>query len=132
MEERTLFDWVVEYYARHKSSHGNISQDEFNDILKAFKQQVLKDAITRIEKSELDKVKAKVDEEAKAYKRKTFQNLKRSLIIEAILVAFLVGIIVNQVTNLIPELWYCCLGVIIISLVTCMLLVILATTEPKE
>lgn len=132
MEDKTLFDGVIEYYARHKCNPGNISQDELNNILGAFKQQVLKDAIPQIEKAELTKAKARVDEKVKAYKRKTFQTLKRSLIIEAILVAFLVGIIVNQVTTLIPELWYYCLGVILISLISCVLLVVLGTAEPKE
>lgn len=132
MDEKTLFDRVVEYYARHKSNPGSISQDELNDILGAFKRQVLEDAIPQIEKSELEKAKARVNEEASAYKRKVFQNLRRSLIIEAIFVAFLVGIVVNQVTWLIPEAWNWCLGVIAISLIVCTLLVVLSTTEPEE
>ena len=93
---------------------------------------MLQDAIPQIEKEELAKAKARVDEEVKAYKRQALQTLKRSLIVEAILVAFFVGIIVNQVTNIIPELWYCCLGAIIVSLIVCVLLVMLGTTEPKE
>ncbi len=132
MDEKTLFDRVVEYYARHKCTPGNISQDEFNNILGAFKHQVLKDAIPQIEKDELHEAQMRVNEEVRAYKRKAFQTLKRSLIVEAILVAFFVGIIVNQVTNVIPEVWYCCLGAIVISLIICLLLVILGTAEPKE
>lgn len=132
MAEKTLFDTVVEYYARHRYTAGNIPQDELNSIIESFKHQVSKDAIPRIEKDELEKAKARVDEEVKAYKRQALQTLKRSLIIEAILVAFFVGIIVNQVTNIIPELWYCCLGAIIVSLIVCVLLVMLGTTEPKE
>lgn len=132
MEGKKLFDIVVEYYARHRPNAGNVPQEELNSIIEAFKYQVSKDALPRIEKEELEKAKARVDEEVRAYKRRTFQTLKRSIIIEAILVAFFVGIIVNQVTNVIPELWYCCLGAIVVSLIVCVLLVILGTSEPKE
>jgi len=132
MKEKTLFDNVVEYYARHKCNPGTISQDEYDSILEAFRKKVLEDAIPQFEKEEWEKAKARVEAEVKAYKRKALQNLKRSLIIDAILVAFLVGIIVNQVTTLIPEAWYCCLGVILVSFGACVLLVILGTAEPEE
>ncbi len=132
MKEETLFDGVVDCYVRHKCKSDEIPQDEFHNIVEAFKLQLLKDAASQIEKDELEKGKARADEEVKAYKRKTFQALKRSLIVEAILVAFCVGIIVNQVTTVIPEVWNYCIGVIIISLLVCVLLVILGTAEPKE
>lgn len=130
MAEKTLFDRVVEYYARHKCNPGNISQDEFNNILGAFKHQVLEDAIPKIEKDELEKAKVRVDEEVKSYKRKALQALKLSLIIETIFLAFLVGIVVNQVTNLIPPegLWIA----IFLSLIVSAFIVYIATLEPKE
>ncbi len=130
MEDKTLFDRVVEYYARHKCNPGNISQEEFSNILGAFKHQVLQDAIPQIEKEELDKAKARVDEEVKSHKRKALQALKLSLIIETIFLAFLVGIVVNQVTNLIPPegLWIA----IFVSLIVSAFIVYIATLEPKE
>ncbi len=132
MGEKTLFDIVIDYYARHRSNSGNVPLGELSEIKESFKHRAAQGAIPWIEKEELEKAKARVDEEVKSYKRKAFQTLKRSIIIEAILVAFFVGIIVNQVTNVIPELWYCCLGAIVISLIVCVLLIMLVTSEPKE
>lgn len=132
MKEKALFDQVVEYYARHRYTGGSVSQEEFHAIVEAFKRQVAEDAIPYIEKAEFEEAKARVNAEVKAYKRKALRALKRSLIVEAIFVAFFVGVIVNQVTNIIPKLWYCCLGAILVSLIVCVLLVILGTMEPKE
>lgn len=130
MEEKPLFDIVIDYYARHRSNPSNIPLDELNSIKKSFKYQVAKDAIPWIEKEELEKAKARVEEEVKSYKRKALQALKLSLIIETIFLAFLVGIVVNQVTNLIPPegLWIA----IIVSLIVSAFIVYLATLEPKE
>lgn len=130
MAGETLLDKVVKYYAHHKCNPQKISQDELMSILEAFKQQLLKDAIPQIEKDELEKAKARVDEEVKSYKRKAFQTLKLSLVIETIFLAFLVGIVVNQVTNLIPsEYWW---ETIILSLIISAFTVRIATLEPKE
>jgi len=130
MEEKTLFDIVIDYYARHRSNSSNIPLDELNSIKKTFKHQVAKDAIPWIEKEELEKARARVDEEVKSYKRKALQALKLSLVIETIFLAFLVGIVVNQVTNLIPPegLWIA----IIVSLLVSAFIVYIATLEPKE
>jgi len=58
------------------------------------------------------------------------QKVRISLIVETIFIAFLVGIVVNQVTNLIPKQhWRLA---IIISMGLCVFMVILATVEPKE
>ena len=86
--------------------------------------------LQQFEKEELAKAKARVDEEVKSHKRRALQALKLSLIIETIFLAFLVGIVVNQVTNLIPPegLWIAIFGSLIISA----FIVFIATLEPKE
>lgn len=123
-------DTVVAYYVRHKFQCDVTNQNEFAEIVEVIKTNILEEALPRISEKKLSEEKQKVAEEAKQYKRQLLQKVRISLIVETIFIAFLVGIVVNQVTNLIPKQhWWL---VIIISLGLCVFMVILATVEPKE
>lgn len=64
-------------------------------------------------------------EQAEAEKQKILRKFKVTLIIETIFIAFLIGIIVNQVTNLIPNKWIISTSIIIVALLVCVLMVLL-------
>jgi Flp pilus assembly protein TadB len=66
-------------------------------------------------------------EEAKRYKKSLFKKVRTSIIIETILVAFLVGLIVNQVTSLLTGYAVSATIIIVVSLLLCILLIWLET-----
>ena len=123
-------DKVVGYYVRHACHSGVTNQDELAEITEAIKMNILEEALPQISEKKLNEALQKAEEEAKQHKRELLQNIKITLIVETIFIAFLVGIIVNQATNLIPKEH--CLAAIIISLILCAFMVMLAAAEPKE
>lgn len=123
-------DKVVGYYVRHACHSGVTDQDELDEIAQAIKMMILEEALPQIAESKLNEALQKVEEEAKQHKKKLLQDIKITLIIETIFIAFLVGIMVNQVTNLIPKEH--CIAAIIISLLLCGFMVSLAAAAPKE
>ena len=127
---QSQLDKVVGYYVRHICHSGVTDQEELAAITEAVKINILEETLPQISAQRLTEANRRVEEEARQYKRRLLQNVKISLIVETILIAFLVGIAVNQVTSLIPSQY--CLWAIIISLVLCVLMVMLATAEPKE
>ena len=129
MSQRQI-DKVVGYYVKHICHSNIIDQDELDEITEAIKMNILEEALPQISEKKLNEVTQKVEEEAKEYKKKLLQNIKISIIVETIFIAFLFGIVVNQVTYLIPNKYWSL--AIVISLVLCVLMVILATAEPKE
>lgn len=123
-------DTVVAYYVRHKFRCDVTDQDEFAKIVETIKMNILEEALPQISEKKLSEARQKVEEEARQYKKQLLQKVRISLIVETIFIAFLVGIVVNQVTNLIPKQhWWLA---IVISLGLCVFMVILATVEPKE
>lgn len=130
---QSQLDKVVGYYVRHACHSGVTDQEELAQITEAIKMNILKETLPQISESMLSEAKQKVEEEAKQYRKKLFQRVKVSLIIETIFIAFLVGIIVNQVTNLIPDKpWLVAPFVIIGSLAVCILMIFLAAAGSKE
>ena len=123
-------DTVIAYYVRHKLRCDVPNEDEFGEIVEAIKTNILEEALPQISEKKLSEAREKVEEEARQYKKQLLQKVRISLIVETIFIAFLVGIVVNQVTNLIPKQhWRLA---IIISMGLCVFMVILATVEPKE
>ena len=123
-------DTVIAYYVRHKLRCDVPNEDEFGEIVEAIKTNILEEALPQISVKKLSEAREKVEEEARQYKKQLLQKVRISLIVETIFIAFLVGIVVNQVTNLIPKQhWRLA---IIISMGLCVFMVILATVEPKE
>lgn len=127
---QTRLDKVVGYYVRHACHSGVTDQDELAEITEAIKMNILEEALPQISEGKLNEALQKVEEEAKQHKKELLQNIRITLIVETIFIAFLVGIIVNQVTNLIPKEH--CIAAIIISLLLCGFMVLLATASPKE
>lgn len=127
---QTRLDKVVGYYVRHACHSGVTDQDELAEITEAIKMNILEEALPQISENKLNEAIQKAEEEAKQHKKELLQNIKITLIAETIFVAFFVGIIVNQVTNLIPKEH--CIAAIIISLLLCGFMVLLATAAPKE
>ena len=129
-KRKSQLEIIVEFYIRHGRNHGVVNQDELDSIVEAVKDKVLKDALLEIEHQKLEDAEKKARMEYKAYKRKLIHNLKISLIAETLFLALLVGVIVNQITYLVPESYWW--QTILISSVLCLFIVILATAEPKE
>ena len=121
-QPETMFDKIVNYYvASRLGKENNLSVSERNSIEKAVRSAVLKDTYQILGKNLLSRAK----EEANTEKRRLVKRFKITLIIETIFIAFLVGIIVNQVTNLIPDHWLISAITIIGSLLLCVLMLIL-------
>lgn len=127
---QSRIDKIVGYYVRHACHSGVIDQDELAEITEAIKMNILEESLPQISEKKLNEATQKIEEEAKEYKRKLLQKIKVTIIIETMFIAFLVGIVVNQVTYLIPNKYWPL--AILISLVLCVFMVILATAEPKE
>lgn len=123
-------DKVVGYYVRHACHSGVTDQDELAEITEAIKTIILEEALPQISENKLNEAFRKAEEEAKQHKKQLLQNIKITLIVETIFIAFLVGIMVNQVTSLIPKEH--CMAAIVISLILCGFMVLLATAAPKE
>lgn len=127
MSKAFMFDEIVGSYVKNYcQTQGAFSEDQVEVLTNTLKNEILEEATLLINEDN----KKKIKREAKNYKRKQLQKLKLSLIIETIFLAFCIGIIVNQVTNLISadHIWH----VIIIFSIISVLIVIVATVDPKE
>lgn len=118
-----MIDKIVNHYVMsHLSSRGKTFPDnELRSIETGIRTELLKEAY-KIFKTDLLK---KAQEQAEAEKQKILRKFKVTLIIETIFIAFLIGIIVNQVTNLIPNKWIISTSIIIVALLVCVLMVLL-------
>ena len=124
----TMFDQVVEHYIQQFRPKGsNISDFEMENIFQSVKKNIRDEVMDFIEEEERKKILNKIEGEAKDYRKKLFRKVKVTIIVETIFVAFLVGLIVNQVTSLIPQVY--CWGVIILSFLACVLLIFLETKD---
>lgn len=86
-------------------------------ISNSVKSELQRGFFIKFKKSLLIKAK----EEAEKEKRKIISRFKITLIIETIFIAFLVGIIVNQVSSLLPVQWY----IILIALILCFFMILI-------
>lgn len=118
---------VVQYYVSKNIKENTEAVDE-EVLTRAVRQNVIEDAYAEL----VAEGKHQAVEEVKQYKRNLLEKLKRTVIIETIFIAFLVGLIVNQVTNLIPPGIYWTLGVCLASVIVGGAMVCLATADSKE
>lgn len=118
-----MIDKIVNHYVMsHLSSGGKTFPDnELRSIETGIRTKLLEEAY-KIFKTDLLK---KAQEQAEAEKQKILRKFKVTLIIETIFIAFLIGVIVNQVTNLIPNKWIISTSIIIVALLVCVLMVLL-------
>lgn len=127
MPKAFMFNEIVDSYVRNYcKTQGSFSEAQVEVLSNTLKCEILEEAALLMDEDN----KKKIKREAKNYKRRQLQKLKLSLIIETIFLAFCIGIIVNQVTNLISaeHLWH---AIIIFSIIS-VLIVIVATAAPKE
>lgn len=118
----SMLDKIVKHYVESLHKNGsNIPDNEKISISEALKSKILQEVFIKFK----DSFHAKVRTEAADEKRKILKKFKTTLIIETLVIAFLIGIIVNQVTNLIPEHWFVSTAIIVISLLICVLMVFL-------
>lgn len=118
-----MIDKIVKHYVMSfLSSEGKtFSDDELHIMETGIRTKLLEEAC-KILKTNLLK---NAQEQAEAEKQKILRKFKVTLIIETIFIAFLIGIIVNQVTNLIPNKWIISTSIIIVALLVCVLMVLL-------
>ena len=118
-----MIDKIVKHYVMSfLSSEGKtFSDDELHIMETGIRTKLLEEAC-KILKTNLLK---NAQEQAEAEKQKILRKFKVTLIIETIFIAFLIGIIVNQVTNLIPNTWIISTSIIIVALLVCVLMVLL-------
>ena len=119
-----MIDKIVKHYVMSfLSSEGKtFSDDELHIMETGIRTKLLEEAC-KILKTTLLK---NAQEQAETEKQKILRKFKVTLIIETIFIAFLIGIIVNQVTNLIPNKWIISTSIIIVALLVCVLMVLLA------
>lgn len=115
--ETPRLDGIIEEFVKNHSH--DVSEDQIDLLSQALRNDIIKETM-----------QLRVTKEALDYKRKLLCGIRITLVIETIFLAFFVGLIVNQTTNLIPERFCWC--VIIVSLLLCVLLVVAATSEPKS
>ena len=101
------------------------SDDELHSMELGVRTELLQEAFQLFKNSLLNKAQKQAEEE----KQKILRKFKITLIIETIFIAFLIGIIVNQVTNLIPNKWVISTIIIIVSLLVCVFMVLLAVEK---
>lgn len=118
-----MIDKIVKHYVMSfLSSEGKtFSDDELHIMETGIRTKLLEEAC-KILKTNLLK---NAQEQAEAEKQKILRKFKVTLIIETIFIAFLIGVIVNQVTNLIPNKWIISTSIIIVALLVCVLMVLL-------
>lgn len=128
---RSKFDQVIESYVKSvlKDEEKN-NPASINRLTDALKHELLADVsdeeikLLREEaKKEAERYKEGIISEAESHKKNIIRKAEKSVIYEAIFVAFLVGMIVNQVTNLIPRSGWWAGGIILGALLVCVLLV---------
>ena len=118
-----MIDKIVKHYVMSfLSSEGKTFSDDELHIMETVIRTKLLEEACKILKTNLLK---NAQEQAEAEKQKILRKFKVTLIIETIFIAFLIGIIVNQVTNLIPNKWIISTSIIIVALLVCVLMVLL-------
>ena len=118
-----MIDKIVKHYVMSfLSSEGKTFSDDALHIMETGIRTKLLEEACKILKTNLLK---NAQEQAEAEKQKILRKFKVTLIIETIFIAFLIGIIVNQVTNLIPNKWIISTSIIIVALLVCVLMVLL-------
>ena len=130
----TLLKSMVGKYVRSFAEHDSAShkEEELQQIEKAVMKQILDDSLLLIEEKTLEEGQEKVRREIADYKRAMMRRLRISLIVETIFLAFVVGIVVNQVTELIPGGWMTRVFVILLAAVVSIFLVLLMTAVEEE
>ncbi len=127
---KNMLDTIVAAYVETFRKGRYIDQAEMDQIIESLKKQVLDDAVPLFEETELEKARKDIELEVRAYRKKLLHKLTVSIIIETIFIAFIVGLIVNQVTNLIPDrfgIW-----VIIVGMLICVLFVSLLVSGQEK
>lgn len=125
------FDQVIESYVKSVlSDEEKNNPTSISRLADALKQDLLSDVndeevkqLRKEAKKEADRYKEDIISEAENHKKNIIRKAERSLIYEAIFIAFLVGMIVNQVTNLVPNSGWWAGGIIFGALLLCVLLV---------
>lgn len=125
------FDQVIECYVKSVLSDeekgnltsisrlaGALKQDLLSDVKDEEVKQLRKEA-----KEDAERYKEGIISEAENYKKNAIKKVERTLIYEAIFIAFLVGMVVNQATNLVPKSDWWAGGIILGALLICVLLV---------
>lgn len=116
---KSMFDNMVKHYvASFIRTEDNIPESEQISIEQAVRSEVLENA-SKIISRDLAK------KEANKEKKKILKKFKITLIIEALFIAFLVGIIVNQVTLFIPVNHIAGITAIVTSLLLCIIILFL-------
>ena len=132
---RSRFDQVVEFYVKSKlSDEEKTNLSSIDNFSAALKKEILSDLrdeeIRRMQKEVKEQKEQYLESaaaEAKQYKKKLIKKTKKNLIYEAIFIALLVGITVNQVTYLIPQNKLLAYFIIISALLFCNLILWLET-----
>ena len=117
----TMLDKIVRYYVISRLNKTNsLSKAEIEEITKGIHSEVIKNTYQNLDRKLLEKAK----KEAFFEKQKILNKFKINLIIETLFIAFLVGLIVNQVTNFIDNQPVSFIT-IIISLLLCVIFIFL-------
>ncbi len=118
-------DQILESYAvrNHMYDPATASAEDKQFVLDALRELISSDLRDQF----IRQLKKDACEEAKRYKKSLFKKVRTSIIIETILVAFLVGLIVNQVTSLLTGYAVSATIIIVVSLLLCILLIWLET-----
>ncbi len=132
---RSRFDQVVEFYVKSKlSDEEKTNLSSIDNFSAALKKEILSDLrdeeIRRMQKDVKEQKEQYLESaaaEAKKHKKKIMKKAEKSLICEAIFIAFLVGMTVNQVTNLLPPSKLLAVLIILSSLFICNLILWLET-----
>lgn len=128
---RSRLDQVVETYVKtilkdeekaNLSSITNISEAVKADIVSDLRSKEIRQMKEDV-KAEADRYMQNVIAEAEGHKKRIIKKAEKGLIYEAIFIAFLVGMIVNQVTYLIPASGFWAGVIIIVALLVCVLLI---------
>lgn len=116
----SMFDKAVKHYVEFQfnKTNNSISQSEKVQIERLVRSTVLEDASKIISRDLAEK-------EANKEKKKILKKFTITLIIETLFIAFLVGIITNQVTIFIPVNHIAGITAIVISLLLCIIILLL-------
>lgn len=125
-----MLDTIVADYVKKFKRAQSIEQTEMEQIIDSIKKQVLADAFPLFEEMELEKAREKAELDVQAYKKKLLHRVTVSIIVETIFIAFIVGIIVNQVTELIPDQYG--IVVIVVGILVCVLFVSLLVNGQEK
>lgn len=116
-----MLDKIVRHYVISLLNKTNsLSKAEIEEITKGIRSEVIRNTYQNLDRKLLEKAK----KEAFFEKQKILNKFKINLIIETLFIAFLVGLIVNQVTNFIDNQPVSFIT-IIISLLLCVIFIFL-------